>query len=77
MSDRVYVIKKGSISGGRNSKSILSDESLLALADMKPPIVLQTLSLLRLRFHGDPLTVKDLARATDVGSYDYQRPNPD
>jgi len=39
VSDRVYILNDGFLMGGSNIKSILSDESLLALADMKPPIV--------------------------------------
>lgn len=41
ISDRVYIINDGSIIGGLETKTVLSDESLLALADIKPPLVLQ------------------------------------
>ena len=36
VSDRVYIINNGSTRGGFDAKSVLSDESLLALADMRP-----------------------------------------
>lgn len=60
VSDRVYIINNGSMSGGTDAKSILSDEQLLTLADMKPPLVLQTLRALGIEMNGNPLTVKDV-----------------
>jgi cobalt/nickel transport system ATP-binding protein len=36
--DRVYVLNGGILHGGENAKFILSNENLLALADMKPPL---------------------------------------
>jgi len=61
---RAYVINDGTMLGGLIAKSVLSDESLLALADMRPPLVLQTLRLLRLRFRENPLTIKDLVEVS-------------
>lgn len=60
VSDRIYVINAGTILGGSETKSVLSDERLLNLADMKPPLVLQTLRMLGLETHDLPLTVNDL-----------------
>lgn len=72
VSSRVYVLNEGSMLGGSSAKSILSDESLLALADMKPPLLSQALSLLKLRLKENPLTIRDLAEATSVTQYDDQ-----
>ena len=72
VSDRVYVIKDGSVVGGSNAKSILSDESLLALADMRPPLVLQTLRVLKPMLKDYPLTIKDLAEVTCARAYGDQ-----
>jgi len=62
VSDRVYIINKGSTWGGSDTKSMLSDESLLALADMRPPLVLQTLRLLKPKLRNYPITIKDLEK---------------
>jgi len=72
VSDRVYVIKDGSVVGGSNAKSILSDESLLSLADMRPPLVLQTLRVLKPMLRDYPLTIKDLAEVTCARAYGDQ-----
>ena len=66
VSDRVYIINDGSMLGGSDTKSMLSDDSLLGIADMKPPLVLQTLKVLGLELKGNPLTIKDLAELTEV-----------
>ena len=63
VSDRVYIINDGSMLGGSNAKSILSDDSLLGIADMKPPLVLQTLKILGLKLKNNPLTIKDLQKS--------------
>jgi cobalt/nickel transport system ATP-binding protein len=63
VSDRVYIINDGSTRGGIDTKAVLSDESLLALADMRPPLVLQTLRLLRPKLRNYPITIKDLEKA--------------
>jgi len=73
ISDRVYVIKDGSTLGGSDARTILSNESLLALADTKPPLVLQTLKLLNLKLQNYPLTIKDLEKAAIAVMHDDQR----
>jgi len=65
ISDRAYILNNGSILGGLDAKIVLSDESLLALADMKPPLVLQTLRLLKPKSRNYPLTIKDLEKIAD------------
>ncbi len=60
VSDRIYIINNGVMLGGSNARSILSDESLLSLADMRPSLVHQTLKVLGLKFDGSPQTIKDL-----------------
>ncbi|MEM2961138.1 MAG: ABC transporter ATP-binding protein, partial [Candidatus Bathyarchaeia archaeon] len=42
VSDRIYILNSGNLKGGSDARSILMDEALLSLADMKPPIVMQT-----------------------------------
>ena len=64
VSDRVYIVNDGSTRGGLDTKSVLSDESLLALADMRSPLVLQTLRLLRPKLQDYPITIKDLEKVT-------------
>jgi len=68
VSDRVYVISDGSMLGGLSAKSVLSDESLLALADMNPPLVPQTLRLLGIKLDDNPLTINDLMRASSLAT---------
>ncbi len=72
VSDRVYIINNGSTRGGFDAKSVLSDESLLALADMRLPLVLQTLRLLKPKLRNYPITIKDLKEATDSATYEDQ-----
>ena len=72
VSDRVYIINNGSTWGGFDAKSVLSDESLLALADMRLPLVLQTLRLLKPKLRNYPITIKDLKEATDSATYEDQ-----
>ncbi|UCE29357.1 MAG: ABC transporter ATP-binding protein [Candidatus Bathyarchaeota archaeon] len=73
VSDRVYIINEGSMQGGSNAKSILTDESMLKFADMRPPLVLQTLKVLRLESHDNPLTIKDLTEASNGNTHRKQR----
>ena len=75
ISDRVYIINNGSMLGGSDTRTILSDESLLALADTKPPLVLQTLRLLNPRLQDYPITIKDLEKVTITAIHDNQRSN--
>lgn len=63
IADRIYILSDGSMLGGHDSKTILSDDQLLTLADMKPPIVLQTLRLLNLKVQDNPLTIQALNEA--------------
>jgi cobalt/nickel transport system ATP-binding protein len=65
VADRIYILNNGTTVGGLNAKSILADESLLALADMKPPLVLQALRLLKINLEGNPLTIKDLLETVE------------
>lgn len=60
VSDRIYVIDMGRMLGGTDTKSILSDNRLLLLADMKPPLVSQTLRALGVKNKKIPLTVDEL-----------------
>jgi len=60
VADRIYILNNGTTIGGLDTKSILTDESLLTLADMKPPLVLQTLRLLKISLEENPLTIRDL-----------------
>ncbi|MCD6368784.1 MAG: hypothetical protein J7L38_03195 [Thermoproteales archaeon] len=46
--------------GGLDKRTILSNETLLALADMEPPLVLRVLKLLNIRLNGNPLTLEEL-----------------
>ncbi|MBS7649676.1 ABC transporter ATP-binding protein [Candidatus Bathyarchaeota archaeon] len=62
-SDRVYIINNGSIIGGSDTRSILSDEGLLAIAEMKPPLVLQILKILKPGLYYYPLTIEQLRRS--------------
>ncbi|MEM1547172.1 MAG: ABC transporter ATP-binding protein [Candidatus Methanomethylicia archaeon] len=62
IADRIYILNNGVTVGGLNAKSILTNESLLALADMKPPLVLQALRLLKINLEEEPLTIKDLLK---------------
>jgi len=73
ISDRVYVIKDRSTLRGSDARTILTNESLLALADTKPPLVLQTLKLLNLKLQNYPLTIKDLEKAAIAVMHDDQR----
>jgi len=77
VSDRVYILNNGSILGGSDAKSMLSDERLLELADMKPPLVLQTLRLLKPELRSHPLTIKDLKKATSTDVCVYENSNRD
>ncbi len=61
VANRVYILNNGSTLGGLDTKSMLTNESLLTLADMKPPIVLQAIKLLKLRFKNEPLTLEELS----------------
>jgi cobalt/nickel transport system ATP-binding protein len=61
VSDRIYVINRGAIIGGINARSILSDNSMLTIADMNPPLVLQTLRELRLESENTPMTIRELS----------------
>jgi cobalt/nickel transport system ATP-binding protein len=61
VSDRIYVIDRGSIIGGINARSILSDDSILTIADMNPPLVLQTLRELGLESQNTPMTIRELS----------------
>lgn len=61
VSDRIYVIDKGSTIGGINARSILSDDSMLTIADMNPPLVLQTLRELGLESQITPMTIRELS----------------
>jgi cobalt/nickel transport system ATP-binding protein len=61
VSDRIYVIDKGSTIGGINARSILSDNSMLTIADMNPPLVLQTLRELGLESQITPMTIRELS----------------
>jgi energy-coupling factor transporter ATP-binding protein EcfA2 len=61
VSDRIYVLDKGSTIGGINARAILSDDSMLKKADMNPPIVLQTLRELGLQTQNSPLTIGELS----------------
>ena len=72
VSNRVYILNDGSMFGGLDTKSILSDESLLALADMRPPLVLQTLRLLRPKLRNYPMTIKDLEKVRGSAAYEDQ-----
>lgn len=58
--DRVYILNNGVLYGGQNVKTVLTDSSLLKLADMKPPITYQVLKLLNLKFKGKILTIDEL-----------------
>lgn len=60
VSDRVYVINSGTALGGLDARTVLSDERLLALADMRLPSVLQAVKLLKVTIENVPLTIKDL-----------------
>jgi len=62
VADRVYIINDGITLGGSSTKSILFNESLLSLADMKPPLIVQALKLLKLNLEEKPLTIKDLRK---------------
>ena len=62
VADRVYILNNGSTIGGESVKSILTNESLLTLADMKPPLTLQTVRLLKLKLREEPLTLEELAK---------------
>jgi len=73
VSDRVYIIDNGTTVGGLDAKSVISDESLLALADMKPPIVLQTLRLLKPELKDYPITIKDLKKNIATVAHGDQR----
>jgi cobalt/nickel transport system ATP-binding protein len=73
VSDRVYVINDGSMQGGLSAKSILADESMLKFADMRPPLVLQTLKVLKLESHDNPLTIKDLVESLNDPDHGEQR----
>ena len=61
VSDRIYVIDKGSTIGGINARSILLDDSMLTIADMNPPLVLQTLRELGLESQITPMTIRELS----------------
>ena len=61
VANRVYILNNGSTLGGLDTKSMLTNESLLTLADMKPPIVLQAIKLLKLKFKNEPLTLEELS----------------
>jgi len=69
VSDRVYILNDGKMLGGLSSKSILSDESFLQLADMKPPLTLQTLKVLGFELKDNPLTIKELPKFTSHQHY--------
>jgi len=75
ISDRVYIINNGSMLGGADTKTILFDESLLALADTKPPLVLQTLRLLNPGLQDYPITIKDLEKVTFAATHHDQGSN--
>jgi cobalt/nickel transport system ATP-binding protein len=62
VADRIYIMNNGSTLGGQAAKNMLVDESLLALADMRPPLVFQILRLLGIKLKGNPLTLKDLQK---------------
>lgn len=74
VSNRVYILNNGSTRGGLDTESVLSDESLLALADMRLPLVLQTLRLLRSKLRDYPMTIKDLAEIMGSAAYEDQNP---
>ncbi|WP_455278044.1 energy-coupling factor ABC transporter ATP-binding protein [[Eubacterium] cellulosolvens] len=61
VSDRIYVLDKGSTIGGINARTILSDDSMLTIADMNPPLVLQTLRELGLETQNTPLTIREIS----------------
>jgi cobalt/nickel transport system ATP-binding protein len=63
VSDRIYVINRGVIIGGINTRSILSDDSMLTIADMNPPLVLQTLRELGLKSEDTPMTIRELSNS--------------
>lgn len=65
VADRVYILNNGTTLGGLNAKSILANESLLSLADMNPPLVLQVMRLLNIKLEEEPLTLRDLIRLID------------
>jgi len=60
VSDRIYVIDSGRMLGGTDTRSVLSDDHLLSLADMKPPLVSQTLRALGVKKQKIPLTIDEL-----------------
>jgi len=62
VSDRVYIMKDGSMSGGQGAKSVLSDESSLSIADMRPPLILQASKVLGFGLKNPPLTIEDLRK---------------
>lgn len=66
VADRVYVMNSGRLLGGGKAEEVLSDEGMLTLADMKPPLVLQTIKLLGLKLEGKPpLTLRELRKTLD------------
>lgn len=65
VSDRVYVLSDGVLMGGSATRQVLSDSSLLNLADMRPPLVLEALRLLNVEMKEYPLTIKELRKNFD------------
>ncbi len=60
VADRVYVLSRGVTYGGSSARKVLTDEKLLALADMKPPLIHQAAKTLGLNLREPPLTLKEL-----------------
>ncbi len=67
LANRVYVISNGLTLGGISTASALTDENLLALADMKPPIILRASKLLGFNVKEPPLTIEAFAKALNEG----------
>jgi len=68
VADRVYVLSDGVLRGGGDARSVLADEELLSLADMKPPLLLQAFKLLGLS-DKPPLTIEELRALLREGGF--------
>lgn len=52
--DRIYVLNRGETFGGGNTRAMLTDEEMLRLADMRLPLVFETVRRLGLKFREPP-----------------------
>lgn len=62
VADRIYVLNEGKVIGEGTVKKVLTNEKLLALADMEPPIAFKIAKQLKLKPCKTPITIDELLK---------------